>query len=97
MVARGKAAPGKREAFLAAARAVIGPTRGEAGCLSYRASQDVEDDHAFTFVEEWRDRAALEAHFQTPHVKALFAALPGILAGPAEVKIHEVARTEVTD
>lgn len=46
---------------------LIEPTRQENGCLSYELWQNQEDPTEFSFVEEWADQAALEAHFQTPH------------------------------
>jgi len=97
VVARVRVRADRHEEFIQAAREVARPTRGEAGCVSYRIHQDIEDPDAFVFVEEWSAQSDLDRHFETPHVKKLFAALPDLLSAPAELKIHEVARTIIGD
>lgn len=37
-------------------------------------------DSFFTFVEEWADAAALNAHLATPHPQAVLAQAPALLA-----------------
>lgn len=46
---------------------LVEPTRKEEGCISYELWQNQENPNEFSFVEEWVDQAALEAHFLTPH------------------------------
>ncbi|GFE68635.1 putative quinol monooxygenase [Chroococcus sp. FPU101] len=46
---------------------LVEPTRQEKGCLNYELWQNQENPTEFSFVEEWEDQAALEAHFLTPH------------------------------
>ena len=46
-------------------------SRQEDGCLSHRLFQDAEEPLRLFFYEEWRDMAAVEAHFahaDTPRV-----------------------------
>lgn len=50
--------------------AVIVATRAEVGCLAYSYARDVEDPELVRVFERWRDQAALDAHFQTPHMLA---------------------------
>ena len=97
VVARVRVRAGRHEEFIRAAREVARPTREEPGCHVYRIHQDIEDPDAFVFVEEWSAQADLDRHFETPHVKRFVAALPDLLSAPAELKIHEVARTTVGD
>lgn len=59
-----------REEVIAAAYPCIEATRREAGCRRYDLTADVLDPTAMVFVEEWDSREALEAHFNTPHIKA---------------------------
>lgn len=61
--------PGSLDAVLAAARPCIEATRKETGCISYDLHVDVDDDTRLVFVERWEDRAALEGHFNAPHLK----------------------------
>jgi quinol monooxygenase YgiN len=48
--------------------AVIKATRAEDGCIDYGYGEDVLDPGLIRIMERWRDRAALEAHFKTPHM-----------------------------
>ncbi|MFC3672612.1 putative quinol monooxygenase [Novosphingobium pokkalii] len=60
-----------KAAFAAAApmmRKVIEATRAEDGCLAYAYSHDALDPEVIHVSEKWRDRAALDAHFQTAHM-----------------------------
>lgn len=45
-------------------------TRAEAGCISYELNQNLTNENELVFVERWENRAALEAHFKTPHIAA---------------------------
>ena len=47
---------------------VIAATRAEDGCLLYAYSRDMADAGLVRVSEKWRDRAALDAHFQTEHM-----------------------------
>lgn len=57
----------KRELLSTAA-----PTHAELGNLRYDLYQSLENPDNFLRIEMWRDLAALEAHKQTPHLKASF-------------------------
>lgn len=62
--------PGSLETVVAAARPCLEATRAEAGCISYELFQSVEEPEKLVFVERWKDRAALTAHFHAPHLVA---------------------------
>ena len=68
-------------------------TRAEPGCRSYRFYQDVEDENAFSFVEEWASWDALDAHFRSAHVDRFLAAVPDLVSEPPVARFHEVAAT----
>jgi len=53
----------------------IAATRGEAGCAAYAYSVDVADPNLLHVAEEWSSEEAIDAHMQSPHMGALFAAL----------------------
>lgn len=57
-----------REALLA----TTSPTRVEPGNLRYDLFQSTEKPNEFMRIEVWKDPAALEAHKQTPHLRASF-------------------------
>jgi quinol monooxygenase YgiN len=50
--------------------AVIAASRAEAGCLAYSFGADLEDEGLVHVFELWADQAALDAHYQTPHMDA---------------------------
>jgi quinol monooxygenase YgiN len=56
----------------------IGPTRAETGCFVYDLFQDRADPSHFTFIEEWSDDAALDAHSRSAHITAGRARLSGL-------------------
>jgi len=48
---------------------VVIATRAEAGCHSYAYAEDVLEPGFIRVNEAWTDRAALAAHFESPHMK----------------------------
>lgn len=48
------------------------PTLAEVGCIMYDLYQSTTKKNEFVRLEAWTDEAALEAHKQTPHLKASF-------------------------
>lgn len=40
----------------------------EDGCLAYRFYSDLLNPRRLRLYEEWRDQAALDAHFASPHM-----------------------------
>lgn len=51
------------------AEKVVLATRAEDGCIEYAYAQDLFDPGLIRISEKWRDRAALDAHFKTDHMK----------------------------
>ncbi|MFA5494462.1 MAG: putative quinol monooxygenase [Porticoccaceae bacterium] len=52
-------------------RELIEKTRKEPLCISYDLFINQKDRGHFIFIEEWPDRAALDAHCNTEHFKRL--------------------------
>jgi quinol monooxygenase YgiN len=46
----------------------IAATQAEDGCMLYCFARDVLDPDTLIISERWRDQAALDAHFQSPHM-----------------------------
>jgi quinol monooxygenase YgiN len=42
-------------------------SRQETGCLSYDVYRQAQAPHVFQTVEQWRDKAAFDAHMKTAH------------------------------
>lgn len=53
--------------IIALANELVVATRKETGCFMYRLLQDVYDVDEFCFIEEWKDKEALEAHRHAEH------------------------------
>lgn len=58
------------EAALSAMATMVAASRAEDGCIRYAYARDVLDPTVIHVSEAWRDRAALAAHFATPHLAA---------------------------
>jgi quinol monooxygenase YgiN len=71
--------------------AMLEASRAEAGCLTYDFYSAHDRDNDFLFFEEWKDQAALDFHFATPHFQKFIAELTGLLAKPPAVRVYEVA------
>ena len=92
ILGKGVVRPDKREDFIAAARAQIVETRKEAGCISYDFFESQTEPNTFVFNERWKSKEAIEAHFQTAHIRTFMAALPACLAEPPVIEVVEVAK-----
>ena len=71
---------------------LVGPTRGERGCVSYELLQNRSDPTDFTFVEEWESDAALDAHLSTEHIREAMSRLPGLLAAEPDIRRYSVVK-----
>lgn len=83
------AKPEKREVLSAALAKAAAASRGDAGCLSYSFTVDLEDENRFISVETWADQASLDAHFTTPHLAELFTLAGDALDGAPDIKTYE--------
>ncbi|WP_379549722.1 putative quinol monooxygenase [Qipengyuania sp. DGS5-3] len=61
--------------LLPAAKIMMTETRQEDGCVTYAYARDLNDPDLMHVSETWRDREALTAHFETPHMKVWRAAI----------------------
>ncbi|MCB1777805.1 MAG: antibiotic biosynthesis monooxygenase [Candidatus Competibacteraceae bacterium] len=66
------------------------PTRQETGCLRYELLQNAADPTDFTFIEEWTDSAALDAHSATPHLQAVLAQALALLAMEPDIRRYAI-------
>ncbi|WP_295458204.1 putative quinol monooxygenase [uncultured Thiodictyon sp.] len=65
---------------------LLAPTRREAGCLRYELLTNTADPTDFTFVEEWADDAAIDAHLETAHLKGTVVQSQPLLAADLDVR-----------
>ena len=70
---------------------MIAASRAEEGCFSYGYAEDVGEPGLIHVFEAWRDQAALDAHFQTPHMARWRAAWPSFGVSDRRLIAYEVA------
>jgi quinol monooxygenase YgiN len=66
-------------------------TLKEAGCIEYQAYADRGDPGTLFMFEKWKDQAALDAHFTSPHMAEFGAALGGLGIRGMDVKKYVVS------
>lgn len=71
-------------------RGLIEPTRAEPGNISYELLASLDDARNYTFVEEYQDGDALDAHFQTSHIEAALAVFPELLAEELDLRTYRL-------
>ena len=75
-----------RDAMAAMANA----SHAEDGCIEYGYAEDVLVPGLIHIKERWRDRAALDAHFQAPHIAEWRAAWPALGIGERSLTLYDV-------
>ncbi|MBL8775775.1 MAG: antibiotic biosynthesis monooxygenase [Acidimicrobiales bacterium] len=66
-------------------------SRTEPGCLLHSVHHDVEDPNRLVFLEQWADRAALDAHFAVPASLEFVTRLSALATEPPTMEIHDTA------
>jgi quinol monooxygenase YgiN len=83
--------PANVDAFRPHMIAMMTASQAEDGCYAYGYAEDVGEPGLMHIFESWRDQAALDAHFQTPHMAAWRAAWPQFGVSDRRLKVYEVA------
>ena len=83
--------PSDRDAFLAAAMAVMAETVKEEGCHAYCFSPDITDPAVVHLFEKWESEANLTPHMKSEHIKTFGRALKGLTVNSRNITVYEVA------
>jgi quinol monooxygenase YgiN len=83
--------PENLERFKPHMQKMLAASRAEDGCLAYSYAIDVEDPGLIRVFEAWRDQAAIEAHFQAPHMAQWRAAWPAFGVTDRRLALYDVA------
>ena len=83
--------PETLEQVKALAGTVIPATRCEEGCLHYAFYPDPEDPAAMFVFEQYRDRAAMEAHMAAPYTQEFLGRIMPLVAEPPALLVYEVS------
>jgi quinol monooxygenase YgiN len=83
--------PAALEAFRPHMLEMLAASRAEDGCIDYAYGLDVGEPGLVRVFELWRDRAALDAHFQTEHLARWRAAWPQFGVSDRRLTVYEIA------
>lgn len=53
-------------------------SQGEEGCILYRFTSDIEDEHYYHLLEMWEDESALENHMAGEPFRNFIASIPAV-------------------
>lgn len=70
---------------------MIKASRAEDGCITYSYAVDVIDPHIVHVFEAWRDRQALQRHFNMPHLADWRAAWSAIGVSDRNLLMYEIS------
>jgi quinol monooxygenase YgiN len=87
VIATFQSRPGKEADLRTALHGLLAPTRKEPGCLNYDLHQDPDNPGRFLFHENWTDKVSMDAHLQSPHVKALLPRVDKLCLAFPDIKI----------
>lgn len=75
---------------------MVSASRAEPGCLEYSYAQDVLDAGLIRVTEVWSDRAALDAHFRSPHIADWRARWAALGIGERNLVLYEAGDAKPT-
>lgn len=87
LIARVKVKEDKIEELKSAALKIVADSRAEEGNINYDIHQSVEDETLFFWHETWKNKAAIDEHFETPFFKEFFEAVGGLVAEPPQINL----------
>ena len=82
---------GRRQDLLAALTTAEREAAGQPGCVRYAFAATIAEPDHFVLISEWRDQAALDAHYASPGFATFQFSLNGLLARPSEMTVHSVS------
>ena len=85
VVALIKAKPGKEATLRADLLALVPITRQEPGCINYDLHIATDNPGHFMFHENWASQQHLNDHLARPHIAAMLAKAPELLAEPPQI------------
>jgi len=87
------ALPEKQKEVMQTLLSMIASTGKERGCLSHHVFRDIEDENAFSRIDEWETREDLDQHIRSAKFGVLLGA-KSLLCEPPNIQIHTVSNSE---
>jgi quinol monooxygenase YgiN len=82
---------GRRQELRAVLAGAERDAAAQPGCVRYSFAATLADPDHFVLVSEWRDQAALDAHYASTGFANFQLSLEGLLARPSEMTIYSVS------
>ena len=92
IIARRVVRPENIEQYEALARELVEKSQAEAGNVSYTLNKSIADPRVHTFIEIWKDQAAIDAHNASEHFTRLVPRLGALVEQADPVELY----TELT-
>ena len=67
------------EEYLRMTPELVAASQAEAGCITYTLNRCVENPRLFSFIEIWKDQAAIEAHNASEHFTRIVPQLASLV------------------
>ncbi len=90
LVARLKVRDNAVEEAKKLALGIVADSRTEAGCINYDVHQAIDDPAVFVWHETWKDKAALDAHFELPYFKEFFEKAGKLAAEEPQITVTKM-------
>ncbi len=89
--------PAGREEIIALCIEHSARSRAEPGCISHHIHIDCEDPERLFYHEEWRDEAAVAAHFAVPESGDFVKRLTALVGERPAMQIYRAEAVSVAD
>lgn len=95
LVARLKVKNGAVEEAKKAALEIVAASRAEEGNINYDIHQAIDDETVFIWHETWKNKAAIDEHFETDFFKNFFAKVNEFAAEQPQITLTKMITEKV--
>jgi quinol monooxygenase YgiN len=81
---------GRRPELVAALAGAEREAVDQPGCVRYSFAATIAEPDHFVLISEWRDQAALDAHYASSGFASFQFSLNGLLARPSQMTVYSV-------
>ena len=82
---------GRRNELVALLAEADRDAAAQPGCIRYSFAATLADPDRFVLVSEWRDQAAMDAHYGSQAFANFQFSLDGLLARPSDMTVYSVS------